>query len=433
MVFLDLHQEPLGSAWRRDPCAVLFELAAHRPGEPVTLRIGSEEILVFQDAEAARHVARKRPENYAKNFGAFVEFFGASRLTADGERWATLQKLSQPSIVATDPGDVVESANRHFTVAIDRMLEAARQGSVLVDPYLDRAAASVVAEVTLGFDPDEISPTLIDDFRTILRYASLTTWNLPGTTHVDNPDLLASAISARRRLLDGVDNLLLRRREASAGQTDLLRTLMAASDDVDLFSEICTLTFAGSDTSAACLGWALWLLAESPELQERLRAEIHAAIGDGVPKLNLLPALRDVAAFESEVLRIFPPIPILSRVAIDDDMNGGLKVAAGQKVLLSIIGLHHDGRIYPQAQRTSLSRFPGGEIPRELVGHFLPFGLGRRACGGARVATLELTTALTQLIKRLAISNPSLHTPLEFDWVASLRPRGSHRLSLSGN
>jgi cytochrome P450 len=326
---------------------------------------------------------------------------------------------------------VVESANRHFTVAIDGMLEAARQGPVLVDPYLDRAAASVVAEVTLGFDPHEISPTLINDFRTILRYASLTTWNLPGATYVDNPDLLASAISARRRLLDGVDNLLLRRREASGGQTDLLRTLIAASDDVDLFSEICTLTFAGSDTSAASLGWALWLLAESPELQERLRAEIHAAIGDAVPRLNHLPALRDVAAFESEVLRIFPPIPILSRVAIDDDMIGGLKIAAGQKVLLSIIGLHHDGRIYPQAQRTSLSRFPGGEIPREFVGHFLPFGLGRRACGGARVATLELATALTQLIRRLAISNPSLHAPLEFDWVASLRPRGSHRLSLS--
>jgi len=430
MLAIDLQSGPLADVWRGDPCAVLYELAARAPGEAAELRIGDERILLVQDAEAARHIARARPENYHKHFGGFAKFFGASRLTSDGEQWERLLKLSQPSIAATDPASVVRSAERHFGAAIDGLLADYGSGPLLVDPYLDKAAAAVIADVTFGFGADDISPTLIDDFRSILRYSSLVTWNVAGAEVADSPPARLSAMMAANRLRSGLDNLLVDS-QSSSDVSPLLRILIDTPDDqVDRFAEVCTLLFAGSDTSSTSIGWAMYLLANAATLQERLRREIKTGLNSSGLTLEGVFRLEGVAAFQNEAMRIFPPIPILSRIAVEADAIGTLRVAAGQKVLISVIGLHHDPRTFPQPRRVSLDRFPHGATPRDPLAHFQPFSTGRRACGGARIANIEVATALTLLIGRLQMQ-PAGNEPLAFEWLASLRRRGGQRLRLA--
>jgi cytochrome P450 len=211
----------------------------------------------------------------------------------------------------------------------------------------------------------------------------------------------------------------------------LLRALLdAPAGEVDVFGEICTLLFAGSDTSAASLGWAMYLLAGAPQLRERLAREAAEVVGATAPTLEAVSRLHATTAFQNEVLRIFPPIPMLSRLAVEADAIGEVAIEPGQKVIVSVIGLHHDARVFPHSRRVSLDRFPGGDIPRQMHGHFLPFGTGRRSCGGTRIANVELTTALTLLARRLQMRHPAAD-PLGFEWVASLRRRGGQRLELA--
>lgn len=53
--------------------------------------------------------------------------------------------------------------------------------------------------------------------------------------------------------------------------------------------------FAGHETSAITASWALLLLAEHPEWQERVRAEVTETCRNGLPDVDMLPSLKIVS------------------------------------------------------------------------------------------------------------------------------------------
>ena len=61
--------------------------------------------------------------------------------------------------------------------------------------------------------------------------------------------------------------------------------------DRQLRDEVMTLLIAGHETTASGLAWAWYLLDRHPDEQERLRAELTAAVGDRGPTVDNLPSL----------------------------------------------------------------------------------------------------------------------------------------------
>lgn len=432
MLAIDLTRGQLAGAWRLDPCNVLYELALQRPGENVALHIGVQPILLVQDFAATTHVLKGNQENYRKNLGGFTQFFGASRLTSDGQRWRMLQRLSQPHISGTDPAEVTRTTNRIYERAISEMLAAATSGgSVQVDTFIDRAAASVIAEVTLGFGPDDLGPGILDDFRTILRYANLVTWNLPGTVPLDDLQLKAQAQAASARIRGMVTKLIEARRVAGRNAEEDLLTHLASipEGEIDLVGEISTLLFAGFDTTAATLSWAMLLLANSPTVQDTLRSEITREIGDRPPAPDDFDRLESLSAFVEETFRIFPAIPLLSRIAAAPDELDGISIAPGQRVLISVIGLHMNRRFFPNPMEVVLSRASNIPAWSEAASHIIPFGMGQRMCGGPRIARAEIMAALVNILQKTRIGLEDTG-PIQFEWHASLRRKGGQRLVL---
>jgi len=103
--------------------------------------------------------------------------------------------------------------------------------------------------------------------------------------------------------------------------------------DEDIFNQISTFLFAGSDTSSLTLTWTFFLLSKHPEIQAHLRQELHGLksqlsdswiVVDEAPAnmpalfsaLDKLPLL-DMVVRES--LRLIPPIHSSLRVATQDD------------------------------------------------------------------------------------------------------------------
>lgn len=84
----------------------------------------------------------------------------------------------------------------------------------------------------------------------------------------------------------------------------------------EIFGNVFTLNFAGYDTTAHTLGFALYLLAIHPEVQDWLAEEIAAAVVAGRPQddiqawdyQSLFPRLRRCRVILLETLRVFPPI-----------------------------------------------------------------------------------------------------------------------------
>ena len=75
---------------------------------------------------------------------------------------------------------------------------------------------------------------------------------------------------------------------------------------------------AGHETTAITLAWLFYELARHPKIQEKLRQEVLTIPDeDHVEQLFTLPYLDYVIR---EIVRLYPAIPALFRVAMDDDV-----------------------------------------------------------------------------------------------------------------
>jgi cytochrome P450 len=427
--FLDLEKEGLSSIWRQDPCAFSYEIARRAPGRDIWLGYGDMHLLFLQDARSAARILRDNPDNYAKYFGSFIDYFGQSRLTSDGPLWRHLRNISQPHLRAVAPQVITKAAFVAFNQAAYELLEKARQTAYLpVDAPLDLAAARVLGDVVLGLPPKAFGPDLVEDMQSLLRASSS---QLFPTRQFSVADAMAEldAEDAKGRLGKTISEALAEVAAGDRGSSDGLLAKIAKADDplLDQVGEVKTLLFAGFDTTSTALGWVLYLLARNPALQGRLREHIRSlkTSGDGTPDAETLACSDLLTNVIRESLRIFPPVPMISRTAKAPDEIGGTIVGANQRVLVSFVGLHLDPEHFPEPTEI---RPEGRQVAAGSTTHFLPFSDGRRICPGARFAEIEMAAALVALLTRVEFSLPADKEPLRFRWNASLRREGGQTL-----
>src|SRR6185369_9712899 len=127
------------------------------------------------------------------------------------------------------------------------------------------------------------------------------------------------------------------RRRTGTDHGDLLALLMQARDedsgegmtDRQLRDEVMTFLLAGHETTAMALSWTWYLLAQNREIEERLGAEITAAIGDRVPTIDDLPRLQYARQVVEEAMRLYPPVWGFVRQALVDDTIAGYRIGKG--------------------------------------------------------------------------------------------------------
>ncbi len=425
-----LYLETRGTRWANEwidsPCFVLYELASRAPGKNIDMELGGHVYHVVQNAQSARQVLRDNTDNYPKYFGEYRGFFGESRLTADGEIWRALRDRSQPFITGQTAERVTETARPFFVDAIGNLLAQSANGqAVNVDTEVDFAAARTVCQTVLGYPFEDWGHSVLADMRTVLRFGTVLNFPSSAVSAQAMEAQQATASAALLRLGNRFAEAVAAAPEAGAG----LLGMIAQTDNtgVDVFGEMATLLFAGMDTTACAISWALYLLARHPNIQEELRQEIAALPEGASSDAEALSGAVRLQAFLWETLRIFPPIPLISRRALADDTIDGWKITKGNRILVSIIGLQHDSGVFADPSKLRLDRHPLGRPAKEAAGNLLPFGDGRRICPGVRFANTELLIAVALFLERTCIG-PGGPANLAFRWDASLRRHGGNFL-----
>ncbi|HEX5067982.1 MAG TPA: cytochrome P450 [Myxococcota bacterium] len=179
---------------------------------------------------------------------------------------------------------------------------------------------------------------------------------------------------------------------------DVLGDLVRATrEDVEFLTRdevvaiLLQLLAAGSESTNALLGSAVWLLCTHPEVQRRLRAEPAA-----------------IPAFVEEVARLESPFQGHFRVAREDVLLAGEKIPAGARMKLLWASANRDERQFSEPTALRIER-------PELKSH-MAFGFGIHHCIGAALARLEVRVALETLLSgsravRLAPGEQVRHVP----------------------
>jgi cytochrome P450 len=119
---------------------------------------------------------------------------------------------------------------------------------------------------------------------------------------------------------------------------------------------------------------------------------------------RLLARLADTRMILEEAMRLYPPVPFMSREARSRDQIGEVTVAAGTRIIIAPWVLHRHRKLWPDADMFAPERFAPqnrGRIPRFAN---LPFGAGPRICVGATFAMQEALLALTMIARRFRLT-----------------------------
>lgn len=122
-----------------------------------------------------------------------------------------------------------------------------------------------------------------------------------------------------------------------------------------------TFLAAGHETTASALTWAVYLLAKHPEMQRRLRDEVHASqlpspveaptSANCSVTAGLIDQMPYLDAFCRETLRLFPPVALTIRTAIKDTDICGHLIPKGTTLILPPWAVNTSRKLWgPDAQ-----------------------------------------------------------------------------------
>lgn len=225
--------------------------------------------------------------------------------------------------------------------------------------------------------------------------------------------LIAGARASERRCEHDIVSRLLRARDAEG---------RPAIDDRGLLDQVKSLILAGHETTSLVLTWGLYLLATHPAVEARLVDEVTSVLGERAPGPDDLPRLVYTRMVLLEVMRLFPPVPAVTRAALAADAFDGIRVAAGQKIGLIPYVTHRLEEFWARPDEFDPERFAPERVGAIDPFAYLPFLRGRRECLGEPFALLEGVVALAMLVARYRLTRVD-------DGPIAIRPISTLRLA----
>ncbi|MEM9047500.1 MAG: cytochrome P450 [Pseudomonadota bacterium] len=386
--------------------------------------------IMLMDPEAIDHVLRQREADYPKSailIRLMTPRKGQNLITTRGAVWQRQRRaLSAPfrprALAVADP--IIRRAAAASVAAL-----GAADGPVDVLPVMARATCDVMCDLALGgreaIDRDALTAAVDAYVAGIGRISVLDILGVPNWV----PRPAAILQDSRKRMDDMADAVIAQRlaRGASA-EPDLLDLLIEAQSDgtldaLEVRNNLLGFLFAGHETTALALTWALYLLAFDPAVQTRARDCVRAACSDRPPGIDDLPRLGYVRQVVEEALRLYPPAGFLTRTARVADRIAGHRVRAGATVILPVYALHRHQGLWDAPERFDPDRFAPEKSAARPRGSYLPFGDGPRICIGMSLAMAEATLILAQILSALQITLPAGFAPRPTMWF-TLRPAG---------
>ncbi|EHB14402.1 Cytochrome P450 4F6 [Heterocephalus glaber] len=359
---------------------------------------------------------------------------GDGLLVSAGDKWSLHRRLLTPAFHFDILKPYVKTFNKSVNIMHAKWQRLALESSTRLDMFehISLMTLDSLQKCVFSFDSNcqehpseyiaailELSSLIIKRHQQLFQYIDFLYHFTPdGRRFRRACDLVHNftdaVIQERRCTLasQGVDDFL--KAKAKLKTLDFIDVLLLAKDengkelsDSDIRAEADTFMFAGHDTTASGLSWALYNLARHPEYQERCRQEVQELLRAREPEeiewedLAQLPFLTMCI---KESLRLHPPVVIISRCCAQDvALPDGRVIPKGTTCGISIFGIHHNPSVWPDPEVYDPFRFDPENPQKRSPLAFIPFSAGSRNCIGQTFAMAEMKVALALTLLRFRV------------------------------
>lgn len=398
--------------------------------------------LIISHPQAIQEIFTAEPNLFESGIGnkIILPIVGANSLILlDGERHLQQRKLLMP----TFHGERMRAYGQLICEITEQVISRIKVGqSFLARPIMQEISLTVILRAVFGLKSGEryqqirkILTAMLDSFNSPLSATLLFFKNL----QIDLGSLSPWGNFIRQR--ERLDQLLYQeiheRRslpESLVGE-DILSLLLSARDeagqpmtDEELRDELMTMLFAGHETTASALAWALYWVHYIPEVRAKLLQELDYinVSNAGATEITRLPYLNAVC---SETLRIYPiAFFTLARILQAPMQLMGYELPKGMLLAPCIYLTHHRPDIYPEPKRFKPERF----LERQFSPYeYLPFGGGNRRCLGMAFAMFEMKLVLATVLSHYSLTLAEKRPLLPARRGITFAPPGGVRLVLN--
>jgi cytochrome P450 len=401
-----------GFAARRNVLAIIPALTYRQPMVTGNMLIRWH---MLADPTSLKRVLLDNLENYPKSEimrRMLRPAIGNSLFNADGAEWRWQRRAVVPVFTHRNVVTLAPPMSATAERASERLMACGGRAEMVAEMLT--STFDVICDVALSgrehFDAQTFGRAITRYFQTAGRASLLDFLGVPQWMPRPGEMIAGSSVRTMHRMVGQA--IETRRREASGGADDLLDYMLAAEDpetgrkmsSEDLVHNMQFFIVAGHETTALALSWSLYLLANSPEHQERAQAEARAQLSGRAATASDLDKMPFVEQVLDEAMRLYPPVGLLARNVLEEDELCERQVLPNDTLFLPIWALHRHEMWWDKPEEFDPDRFgPKARVGRNKY-QYLPFGAGPRVCVGADFAMTQARIILATLVQRFRFS-----------------------------
>lgn len=300
-----------------------------------------------------------------------------------------------------------------------------------------KVALSIAGMAMVGEDLGELSDDFSESALDAMRFVGLMTTLPFGGLLEKLPIPAAHRFHKEHARLTGVvQEIIVHRRRSGVERDDILGKMLRAQKDhgdwltdIQVRDELLTMLLAGHETTATGLSWTWHLLAQHPEVEARLHAELDQVLGTRIPSADDIPKLTYTEMVFAESMRLYPPAWIISRPVLRDYELAGYRFPTGTVFYICMHILHRRPELWPDPERFDPERMTHEARAKRHHYSYIPFGGGPHQCLGEAFAWLEGILVLATFAQMWRL-RPTPGYKAELEPLITLRPKGGMPMTL---
>ncbi|GKD67342.1 cytochrome P450 CYP72A219 [Tanacetum coccineum] len=430
---------------RSKPMSISHDISQHvlsyehhifnKYGKKVYIWFGPKPRVLIRDPQLIKDILSRPDEFQRPQHEPLRDSIAGGLVVSEGEKWTKHRHIINPAFHL----ESIKSMFLAICFSCSEMIKkwellTAESGVAEVDvwPYIDNLAGDVISRAAFSSSYEEAQKIFqIQKEQMQLMIRLLFIIYLPGGRFI--PTRANKKFQENRKKLQALARGIVEKRKKAiemgeASNNDLLGILLESNSketkecgvgmSIEDVIEECKLFYiAGSETTSTLILWTLVCLSLHQEWQTKAREEIMQVFGTGELHFEGLKHLKIVTMILNEVLRLYPPAPMVLRATHKDTKLGDMTIPSGVNIIIPILHVQHDHDIWgDDAREFKPERFSEG-VANATKGRgsasFLPFGGGPRVCIGQNFALTEAKVALTKIMQRFSFElSPSYkHSP----------------------
>lgn len=420
--------------------------SAKQYGDLVYVRLAHMHTYLVAHPDLIREVLVTQSDKFEKaplDKQILGKFLGNGLLISDGAFHKRQRRLAQPAFhskrIQNYAEVMADYANR---------IMAGWQNKAIVNVAEEMMHLTMLIVSKTLFDADAITgsgdtaetiSSAMDDFQAVSNRDYQRGFSLPSWIPTADNRLRNQAATKFNQVMEQI--IAERRQTAVNGQItdtgDLLSMLMLSvdedgefMDDAQLRNEVATLFAAGHETTSNALSWTWYLLAQHPEVEDKLHEELANVLAGRQPTLADLPNLPYSLQIIKESMRLYPPAWILNgRIALEDVEMGGHTIPKGSTIFVSPYVMHHLPQYFDKPEAFKPERFTP-EFEKSLPKYaYMPFGGGARVCIGNAFAMMEAQLILATIAQQFRLELAT-DKPVQYKAQITLTPEDGIQMRL---